>query len=126
MKINKLLRIIKFLVLPIFQKIESKVYEKLLPNLDEGFSHLTLSGHALQKLIRDYNFETVIDIGSGACAPLSIRASKDVVCKSLDSASLQEAMEGKYDSVKAMVSSEDFIEGPKAFAEKRAPNWQGK
>ena len=66
MKINKLLRIIKFLVPPIFQKIESKVYEKLLPNLDEGFSHLTLSGHALQKLIRDYNFETVIDIGSGA------------------------------------------------------------
>ena len=61
-----------------------------------------------------------------ACAPLSIRASKDVVYKSLDSASLQDAMEGKYDSVKAMVSSEDFIEGPKAFAEKRAPNWQGK
>jgi crotonobetainyl-CoA hydratase len=28
--------------------------------------------------------------------------------------------------VKAMVGSEDFIEGPKAFAEKRAPNWQGK
>jgi crotonobetainyl-CoA hydratase len=57
---------------------------------------------------------------------LSIRASKDVVYKSLDSASLQDAMEGKYDSVKAMVGSEDFIEGPKAFAEKRAPNWQGK
>lgn len=61
-----------------------------------------------------------------ACAPLSIRASKDVVYKSLDSASLQSVMEGKYDSVKAMISSEDFIEGPKAFAEKRAPNWQGK
>ena len=61
-----------------------------------------------------------------ACAPLSIRASKDVVYKSLDSASLQGAMEGKYDSVKAMISSEDFIEGPKAFAEKRVPNWQGK
>ena len=61
-----------------------------------------------------------------ACAPLSIRASKDVVYKSLDSASLRDAMEGKYDSVKAMISSEDFIEGPKAFAEKRAPNWQGK
>lgn len=60
------------------------------------------------------------------CAPLSIRASKDVVYKSLDSASLQDAMEGKYDSVRTMVGSEDFIEGPKAFAEKRAPNWQGK
>ena len=35
-------------------------------------------------------------------------------------------MEASYDSVKAMVGSSDFIEGPKAFAEKRAPNWQGK
>ncbi len=61
-----------------------------------------------------------------ACAPLSIRASKDVVYKSLDSASLQDAMEAKYDTVIAMRSSQDFIEGPKAFAEKRAPNWQGK
>ena len=60
------------------------------------------------------------------CAPLSIRASKDVVYKSLDSASLQDAMEGKYDSVMEMVGSQDFIEGPKAFSEKRAPNWQGK
>ena len=61
-----------------------------------------------------------------ACAPLSIRASKDVVYKSLDSASLQDAMEEKYESVQAMVSSSDFVEGPKAFAEKRPPNWQGK
>ena len=60
------------------------------------------------------------------CAPLSIRASKDVVYKSLDSASLQGSMEAQYDSVKAMVGSEDFVEGPKAFSEKRPPNWQGK
>ncbi|MDC0213691.1 enoyl-CoA hydratase-related protein [Gammaproteobacteria bacterium] len=60
------------------------------------------------------------------CAPLSIRASKDVVYKSLDSASLQDSMEAQYDSVKSMVGSEDFVEGPKAFSEKRPPNWQGK
>ena len=60
------------------------------------------------------------------CAPLSIRASKDVVYKRLDSASLQDSMEAQYDSVKAMVGSEDFVEGPKAFSEKRPPNWQGK
>jgi crotonobetainyl-CoA hydratase len=61
-----------------------------------------------------------------ACAPLSIRASKDVVYRSLDTASLAESMAVQYDSVKAMVKSEDFIEGPKAFAEKRQPDWKGR
>ena len=60
------------------------------------------------------------------CAPLSIRASKDVVYRSLDFASLEESMTAKYQSVKAMIKSEDFVEGPRAFAEKRAPNWRGK
>lgn len=60
------------------------------------------------------------------CAPLSIRASKDVVYRSLDAESLQASMEQSYDSVTAMKNSEDFIEGPKAFSEKRPPNWQGK
>ncbi len=59
------------------------------------------------------------------CAPLSIRASKDVVYRSLD-VGLRESMETRYDSVMAMQKSEDFIEGPKAFSEKRPPNWKGK
>ena len=85
-----------------------------------GFVNDVVSHDALMNAAMDWAKQIC------ACAPLSIRASKDVVYKSLDSASLQDAMEGKYDSVKAMVKSEDFIEGPKAFAEKRAPNWRGK
>jgi crotonobetainyl-CoA hydratase len=61
-----------------------------------------------------------------ACAPLSIRASKDVVSRRLDIASLGESMEIRYESIGTMVASGDFVEGPKAFAEKRAPNWTGR
>lgn len=60
------------------------------------------------------------------CAPLSIRASKDVVYRSLSMGSLEESMSAQYDSVKTMVQSQDFIEGPRAFSEKRKPNWQGR
>lgn len=61
-----------------------------------------------------------------ACSPLSIRASKDVVYRSLDTASLRESMEAPYDSVKRLVGSDDFVEGPRAFAEKRPPRWAGR
>src|SRR5262245_31224655 len=61
------------------------------------------------------------------CSPLSIRASKQTVMGSLGVADLRESMEnGRYPAIGEMVRSQDFIEGPKAFAEKRKPNWKGK
>ena len=54
------------------------------------------------------------------CAPLSIRASKDVVYRSLSMGSLEESMAVRYDSVATLSSSQDFIEGPRAFSEKTA------
>lgn len=60
------------------------------------------------------------------CSPMSIRASKESVYKGLDEADLQKAVTGKYPAVAALFKSEDLIEGPRAFAEKRKPNWTGK
>ena len=61
-----------------------------------------------------------------ACSPVSLRTSKDVVYRSLDTSSLQESMQADYETVRQLVKSNDFIEGPKAFSEKRTPNWTGR
>jgi len=41
---------------------------------------------------------------------------------------LEQAMteQRDYPAVKAMAASQDYIEGPKAFAEKRPPKWLGR
>ncbi|MBW2397578.1 MAG: enoyl-CoA hydratase/isomerase family protein, partial [Deltaproteobacteria bacterium] len=60
------------------------------------------------------------------CAPISVRASKQAVHQGLDITGLETAVSGHYDQIREMIKSEDFIEGPKAFAEKRPPSWKGK
>jgi len=59
-----------------------------------------------------------------ACAPLSVRATKQVAMQSLGRP-LEEAARARYPAVEKLFKSEDFVEGPRAFAEKRKPNWKG-
>jgi enoyl-CoA hydratase/carnithine racemase len=62
-----------------------------------------------------------------SCAPSSVRASKEASYKGMDEATLEAAYKGqyKYDAVRAMFASPNLIEGPMAFAQKRAPKWVG-
>jgi crotonobetainyl-CoA hydratase len=59
------------------------------------------------------------------CAPLSVRASKEAAMRGLGM-SIEEAQAARFEGIATMVKSQDFVEGPLAFAQKRAPSWQGK
>lgn len=60
------------------------------------------------------------------CSPVSIRTSLDVVRRGLEYADVRDAMLMHYDSVATLRNSEDMVEGPLAFSEKRKPNWKGR
>ncbi len=62
------------------------------------------------------------------CAPLATRTSKQTVMRGLDEPSLEAAMRNQrhYPMFKTWYESLDRLEGAQAFADKRAPQWQGK
>ncbi len=59
------------------------------------------------------------------CAPLSIRASKQAALMGLQMP-LDAALRMNYTEAETMRRSEDTVEGPRAFAEKRKPNWEAR
>lgn len=61
-----------------------------------------------------------------ACAPLAVQASKQVMLQSLAQANLADTLHSDYPLAQRMLASQDAIEGPLAFAEKRAPHWLGR
>jgi enoyl-CoA hydratase/carnithine racemase len=59
------------------------------------------------------------------CSPLSVQATKQAALGGLGRP-LADAMGASYPAVQKLFSSEDVIEGPRAFTEKRKPVWRGR
>jgi crotonobetainyl-CoA hydratase len=60
------------------------------------------------------------------CSPKAVRATKQASYLGLDEPSLERAMRTVYPAQQENIDSQDYIEGPKAFAEKRKPHWRNK
>ena len=59
------------------------------------------------------------------CSPLSVQLTKESAFDGLQQ-SVDDALARDHARVERLLASADFVEGPKAFAEKRRPQWTGR
>lgn len=87
-----------------------------------GFVNTVVTPEALEDTIASWCDKLL------RCAPLAIAASKEAIHKGLDEPGLAAAMTAQenYSAFYQWRRAADTVEGPRAFAEKRAPVWQGK
>ena len=61
-----------------------------------------------------------------AAANFYERATKQASMRGMRHGSIEDAMNERYPAIGELIKSQDFIEGPLAFAQKRPPKWQGR
>lgn len=60
------------------------------------------------------------------CSPKAVCASKQAAYCGLDETTLEAAMRTVYPAQQENIESADYLEGPRAFAEKRKPDWRNR
>ena len=94
--------------------------EELTSTLREmQLTHASAIGVALDETVDAWAAQIV------ECAPLSVKAIKECVKETLD-LPVSEAMAMRLPALVAALESEDSEEGPRAFQEKRKPEWKGR
>lgn len=60
------------------------------------------------------------------CSPKAVRASKQAAYRGMDLPTLEQAMRTVFPAQQENIDSQDYLEGPRAFAEKRKPDWKNR
>jgi enoyl-CoA hydratase/carnithine racemase len=85
-----------------------------------GFVNEVVTAQELPSAARRWAHEIISN------SPMSVRASKQAMRRGLDLHSVRAATDAHYPAVDAMLASDDFLEGPAAFLERRSPVWKAR